>query len=238
MFRRTLIAAGVFIGAALILFGLCFFGAWIPNEPSRQKYPIRGIDVSHHQGEIDWTGVRANGIEFAYIKATEGTDFKDANFVKNWSAGGAAGVKRGAYHFFRLETSGDAQASNFIAAVPNDGDALPPAIDLEFSGYNKDRRPSAEDFQRELAIFWDAIVTHYKKVPVVYTTADFQKQCLTRMPIERLWIREVVVKPRAKWIFWQFSPRGRVRGVSTFVDLNVFNGALAEFEKFSQIENQ
>ena len=238
MVRKISIGSLVLIGIAWFLFALCFFGLWIPNEPSRQKYPIRGIDVSHHQGEIDWARVRSSGIEFAYIKATEGTDFKDPSFAKSWSAAGAAGIKRGAYHFFRLETPGDAQASNFIATIPNEVDALPPAIDLEFSGYNNTRRPAAEDFQRELAIFWDAIVTRYKKVPVVYTTTDFQKQYLTQMPIERLWIREVVITPLQPWTFWQFSSRGRVHGVSTFVDLNVFNGALAEFERFSQTENQ
>ena len=235
MFRRIGIAVLI---AALIVFCLCFFGIWVANAPSRTKYPVRGIDVSHHQGAIDWSRVRTNGIQFAYIKATEGTDFKDGNFTENWNAAAAAGIKRGAYHFFRLETSGEAQAANFIATVPNDVDALPPAIDLEFSGHNKSRRPPGEIFQRELSVFWDAIVAHYGKVPVVYTMTDFQRQYLAQMPIERLWIREVILSPRQSWTIWQFSPRGRVRGVGGFVDINAFNGTLADFEKFNQTENQ
>jgi lysozyme len=235
MIRRVSIAVAVGLGIALILFGLGFFGVWIPNEPSRADYPIRGIDVSHHQGEIDWSRVKTSGIQFVYVKATEGTDFKDPKFVDNWSGAGAAGIKRGAYHFFRLETSGEKQASNFIATVPGDPDGLPPVIDLEFSGYNKDRRPPVQNFLRELSIFWDSLVTRYRKVPVVYTASDFQKHYLGQMPIEHLWIREAITSPRrSPWTIWQFSSRGRVPGVPGFVDLNVFNGTFADFEKFNE----
>jgi lysozyme len=237
MIRRLSIIVGLVIAAALILFGLCFFGIWIPNEPSKAKYPVRGIDVSHHQRDIRWDAVKTAGIRFAYIKATEGGDFKDSRFTENWTKSDAAGLIRGAYHFFTLGTSGQVQASNFIATVPIEPNALPSAIDLEFSGYNKLQRPSRKDFQRELSVFWDAILTHYGKDPVVYTTTDFQKQYLKDMPLERLWIREVITTPRQAWIFWQFSPRGKVPGVPTFVDLNVFRGSLADLQDFAQIRN-
>jgi hypothetical protein len=94
------------VAAALILFGLCFFGIWIPNEPAEAKYPIRGIDVSHHQRDIKWDAVKDSGIGFAYIKATEGADFKDKKFQENWAHANAAGIARGAYHFFTLGTPG------------------------------------------------------------------------------------------------------------------------------------
>lgn len=225
--------AGCLIGIVIAGLTLCFFGIWIPNAPSRSQYPVCGIDVSHHQGQIDWSSVKTSGILFAYIKATEGADFTDATFAKNWKNSNAAGIVRGAYHFFTLGTSGQSQAAHFIATAPADADALPPAIDLEFSGYNKERRPPPEDFQRELAIFWDAVVAHYRKLPVVYTASDFQKQYLRFMPIERLWIREVVLKPDSGWTFWQFSARGRVRGVPTFVDLNVFRSPPSELAKLT-----
>ena len=223
MIRRLAFAILISAAAAVILFGLCFFGLWIPNEPSRTKYPLRGIDVSHHQGEIDWVRVRSSGIGFAYIKATEGTDFKDPNFAKNWSAAGAAGIKRGAYHFFLLETSGEAQAANFIETVPVEKNTLPPAIDLEFSGYNRDRRPSLADFQRELYIFRDALMGHYKRIPVIYTVNDFGKHYLPHDPIHYLWIREVLTSPPPFWAIWQFSSRGRIKGIRGYVDLNVWN---------------
>jgi lysozyme len=231
---RWLWIALAFLAAIGLALALCFLGIWIPNEPSRATYPIRGIDVSHHQRDIDWNAVKGSEIRFAYIKATEGASFKDAKFAENWRDGRAAGLAVGAYHFFTFETSGELQAGNFIAEVPVMPDALPPAIDLEFSGYNKNRRPSGQAFQTELASFWDAIVAHYGKVPVIYTTSDFQEQYLREMPIERLWIRGVMTVPAQRWTFWQFSPRGRIRGISTFVDLNVFHGRPQDFETFAR----
>lgn len=237
MMKRMAIGMGVLLSGALVLFLLGFFGLWIPNEPSLAKYPVRGIDVSHHQGNIDWKSVQASGITFAYIKATEGADFADADFTANWQRSAEQGLVRGAYHFFTFGTAGQLQAANFIARVPADPNALPPAIDLEFSGYNKKPGPAPEEFQRELSAFWDAIVEHYHRVPVVYTTGDFQKQYLAAMPIERLWIREVVTTPSLPWTFWQYSPRGRLRGVPTFVDLNVFHGSREDFAKLNQVRD-
>jgi lysozyme len=74
-------------------------------------------------------------------------------FAHNWRSSGDTGLTRGAYHFFTLGTSGQFQAAHFTSVVPVEDRALPPAIDLEFSGYNKDRRPSRDEFQRELAAF-------------------------------------------------------------------------------------
>jgi len=147
---------------------------------------VRGIDVSNHQGNIDWKAVQRSGIRFAYIKASEGADFKDQSFSRNWTQCGGARLVRGAYHFYTFGTSGKLQAANFIDSVPIYPAALPPAIDLEFSGYNDKQRPSPKESQRELAVFWDAIFAHYRKTPVVYTTADFQKKYLAQMPRERL----------------------------------------------------
>lgn len=236
--KRIASALGLLAVLALAVFGLCFFGIWIPNKPSEAKYPVRGIDVSHHQGDIDWKRVKASGIHFAYIKATEGADFTDEKFAGNWKNSAEAGLVRGAYHFFTFGSPGQAQAVHFIARVPAESNALPPAIDLEFSGYNKDRRPAPEEFQRELSAFWDAIITHYHQSPVIYTTPDFQKQYLAAMPIERMWIREVLTTPRESWTFWQFSPRGRLRGVPTFVDLNVFHGTPEDLAKLTELKNE
>ncbi len=230
MSRWLTIIAAAGLAVALVLAGLCFFGLWIPNEPSLAKYPIRGIDVSHHQRDIDWKVAKASGIHFTYIKATEGVDFKDPKFSENWTGSDAASLLHGAYHFFTLGQPGDMQASNFIATVPVGQNVLPPAIDLEFSGYNRVQRSLPKEFQRELSLFWDAIFAHYRKMPVVYTTSDFQKRYLTQMPVERLWVRQVIFTPREAWMFWQFSPRGRIPGVRGFVDLDVFAGSEGSIE--------
>jgi lysozyme len=222
------------VGAAIVASGaLYWFGIWIPNEPSKKEFAIRGIDVSHHQHAIEWPAVKRAGMQFAYIKATEGADYKDPDFGRNWTESAVAGIPHGAYHFFTLETPGKLQAANFLAVVPAEAGALPPAIDLEFSGYNLKRRPPREDFAKELAAFYDALLIHYQQVPVIYTAYDFKDQYLKKMPIERLWFREILTHPRIgdeRWTFWQFSARGRVKGVSKPVDLNVFSGDRTAFD--------
>jgi lysozyme len=216
--------------AASLVGALLWSGIWIPNRPSQSTYPISGIDVSHHQGDVSWAEVAASGTRFSYIKATEGADYKDPKFTQNWAGARSANVVRGAYHFYTFGTLPASQAANFIAAVPVDEKALPPAVDLEMSGYNTTHSQSPIDFRRDLALFIEKIESVYKKAPVIYTTRDFQNKYLAGVPAERFWIREVVTRPGGKWVFWQFSPRGRINGISTFVDLEVFEGGPAEFD--------
>ena len=94
---------------------------------------LNGIDVSYAQGEIDWHAVRAAGVAFAFVKATEGTSIQDARFARNWVEAKSAGIRRGAYHFFHFGDDPVAQASDFLAsAKPQEGDLLP-AVDV-FNG--------------------------------------------------------------------------------------------------------
>ena len=125
------VSLAVFLGAALTLHRS---GALQLNRLDTSEYPVRGIDVSHHQGSIDWEAVARSGVAFAYIKATEGRDFIDQKFQEKWTGCAAAGVARGAYHFFAFCSSGDAQAQNFLAVIPPTPDALPPVADIEFVG--------------------------------------------------------------------------------------------------------
>ena len=136
MIRSAIATVAVLLvgGAAIWLYAQ----HWHPSEHS---YPFQGIDVSRHQGTIDWQDLPRQGVDFAYIKASEGGDFRDTRFKTNWRAAGGAGIGRGAYHFFTLCRSGADQAANFLAAVPSDSGALPPAVDLEFGG-NCSARPT------------------------------------------------------------------------------------------------
>lgn len=224
--RRILIIIGLIVLFFIIMGHMYFEGIWIPNFPHRNDFPVRGIDVSHHQGVIDWEKVQRDGIHFAYIKATEGGDWKDRRFQQNWASASKVGLEKGAYHFFTLRTSGDRQAKNFIKTVPREPGVLPPAVDLEFGGNSK-ARPGVDVFRKELAVFLEKLNQTYDTAPVLYTTYTFYSNYLSGMRIERLWIRDVVTRPtgfaRNRWIFWQFSGRGNVRGIQGNVDLNVFH---------------
>src|SRR5262245_14980189 len=119
--------AGV-VGAVLLTAAAAMaIGAW---NPLTRNY-TQGVDVSAHQGRIDWDSLARAGVRFAYIKASEGASFVDPRFSANWRDAARAGVRRGAYHRFTLCRSPAAQAANFMRIVPRAGDAMPPAVDVE-----------------------------------------------------------------------------------------------------------
>src|SRR3954470_18330970 len=82
--------------------GLYYAGLLRLNFPSEKRFPVRGIDVSHHQGHIGWFEASLHDVRFAYIKATEGTDFQDPTFLYNWQQCPYNHIARGAYHFFNF----------------------------------------------------------------------------------------------------------------------------------------
>jgi lysozyme len=207
------------------------------NYPDLQRYPIRGVDVSHHQGEIDWTRLQRRDVHFAYIKASEGATLRDARFVSNWQRAVTAGVTPGAYHFFTLCKSGAEQARNFLAALSDvTGSGLPPAVDLEFGG-NCKRRPAQQHFTRELHSFLEEVERATGCMPVLYVTQDFYRPYVAgRIQGYPLWVRNIFGAPRlhegADWLLWQYANRGRMPGVDAFIDLNVYSGSAAQFREF------
>ncbi len=221
----------------IILSDLIYNGIIWFVYPSKKKYSIRGIDVSHHQGNIDWYKVNNNNLKFVFIKATEGDDFIDENFLDNWNNTKKVGLIRGAYHFYSLRFPGKEQADNFIKIVPNEDNTLPPVIDLEFGGNSK-VRPLKENFKKELFDFIYIIENHFNKNPILYTTYNFYNlyikddHDLLRYDI---WIRNIYFEPgkisNKDWLFWQYNSRGHVEGINGFVDLNVFAHDEEEFKK-------
>jgi lysozyme len=203
---------------------LIILAVWRLYDPG-WRYPIKGIDVSHHQGEIDWTAVAEDDVSFAYIKATEGADWVDERFAGNWSAIGETHILRGAYHFYTLCSSGSAQASLMISTAPADPGMLPPAVDLEFAG-NCSARPSVEEFRAGLDVFLEEIETHYQMTPVIYTNAHFYGVYLADDPPDVVWwIQSALLPPwgSPEWTIWQHRT-GDVAGIDGDVDRNVFRG--------------
>ena len=113
--RRGVIALVGMLASAVLTVALLV----VASPASAQSNPT-GIDVSHWQGSINWTSVKNAGVDFAYIKATEGTAYKDPQFNTNYPAAYHAGVIRGAYHFARPGSSSGAAQAEFFAS--NGGD--------------------------------------------------------------------------------------------------------------------
>lgn len=217
---RALLLVAV-AGIALVA-GAVITYPWL--EPARLLYQRHGIDVSHHQGPINWPRVAQTGVSFAYIKATEGGDFVDKRFQFNWLEAKQSGIPRGAYHFFTLCRTGKAQAAHFIRTVPTDDAALPHAVDAEHMGPCKSL-PQINDLVGELKTFIDQVAAHYGQRPLIYTTSEFHRAHLRgALTTERFWIRSLVTPPRIRqsnWVIWQYHNRGRRPGITGPVDLNV-----------------
>lgn len=205
------------------------------NYPSSDLYPVHGIDVSHHQQEINWSKLDKNEVQFVFIKATEGGDFKDTRFQENWAQAKQQNIPRGAYHFFTFCKDGKEQAYNFIESVPKDSTNLPPIIDLEFAG-NCSPQNYRESIVNEIALYIQTIENYYGKKVLIYTTEEFYQKYLTKhFENNPIWIRDIQTSPKLadnrKWLFWQYADKGRIEGIETLVDLNVFHGTKEEFSK-------
>jgi GH25 family lysozyme M1 (1,4-beta-N-acetylmuramidase) len=235
--RRGLLSALTILASIVLTVGTLAIAA-----PAQAQTRLPGIDVSHWQGSINWTSVKNAGIEFAYIKATEGTSFKDSRFNTNYVAAYNAGIIRGAYHFARpAASSGAAQATYFASnggAWSADNRTLPGVLDIEHnpSGamcYGL----STTQMRNWILDFYNTYKTRTGRDVVIYTTASWWNTCTgswtgmaSRSP---LWIAHWGVSTptlpagwnSTTWTFWQYTATGRVSGISGDVDRNHFNGA-------------
>lgn len=212
------------VGCAALAGAYIYFMDFMRFSPDRVAYPVRGIDVSNHQGLIDWRRVAADDVSFAIIKATEGGDWVDKSFARNASAAREAGLPIGAYHFFTFCRPGIEQAQNFIATVPSDPRLLPPVVDIEVHG-NCPRRPTPEEMRADLTAFLEPVEAHFGKPAVIYLTDEAEQVYGAIMPDRQRWVRSLSVHPgHEDWVYWQYEDAGRVDGIEGDVDLNVLQG--------------
>jgi lysozyme len=205
------------------------FGIPIPYE-----YEIHGIDVSKYQSRISWEAVRDMQVQhiklgFAFIKATEGNGNADGYFKRNWKKSKEAGIVRGAYHFFIATKDGKTQAQNFINRVTLETGDLPPVLDVE-----QTFGASSAQVRKEVKEWLDAVEQSYGVKPIIYTYIDFYERHLKGYFDDYpLWVAHYLQphQPRITrdWSFWQHSEQGRVNGILSKVDFNVFNGDSAAF---------
>jgi lysozyme len=200
---------------------------WLPDHrPGLRDGERYGVDVSGHQGDVDWERVAGDGIAFAYVKATEGGDFVDARFRENWDGAGAAGLDRGAYHFFTLCRPGAEQAEHFLATVPVGDGTLPPALDLELAG-NCSQRPDRARVAREVTAFLGRVEAATGEPVVLYVGDDFEDRYRLRDDLRAdgprpIWHRRLHLRPDVEgWWLWQASDRAAVAGIDGGVDLDV-----------------
>lgn len=192
---------------------------------STSKYPVWGIDVSRHQSSIKWESVAASGIDFVFVKATEGVTVRDPMFKQHFADLKKHEIIRGAYHFFSYKSTGKDQANNFIKTVTLSKGDLPPVLDIEF----KRRMPSKKKIVAEAKSFLTLIEKHYKVKPIIYLNYRFYTKYLKGSISDDyiLWITDYYGEP-TDWTFWQQTDKYKVKGIATKVDRNVFIGSKRE----------
>lgn len=183
---------------------------------------IRGIDVSAHQKKIIWSKI--DNVHFAFIKATEGVSIKDQHFRQNWDSSRRVGILRGAYHFYRPYVSPESQFENFKSVVDIRPGDLPPVLDAEIHSNNSKKLKN--DFKKWLLL----AEKHYGVTPIIYCSSGFYKKYFKDPYFDKypFWIANYVVDDinsiHEYWFFWQHTCFGKVNGISTYVDKNLFNG--------------
>ncbi len=210
-------------------------------DPTPEDYAVHGIDISKYQGDIDWVAARRGGVAFAWIKATEGGDHADHRFLDNWYGAKAAGVPRGAYHFYYFCRPVHEQVDWVFKNVPKDPTALPLVLDMEWNAHSKTCRirPPRSEIVRDMKYFLDEVEKHYGKRPVIYSSVDFHRDRMVgAFKDEQFWLRSVASYPnhiytdRDDWYFWQYTAEGDVPGIDGNVDRNVFYGSKSQFRKW------
>ena len=194
---------------------------------------LRGVDVSHYQKQIEWDSVAVKEpIDFAFVKATEGHDYVDSLFCRNWDALRRHGIRRGAYHFFRAYGCGEEQARNFLQQVEFQPGDLAPVLDIE-----RTDGIAPEIMIQEAQIWLHAVEKELGIKPIIYTGLNFYETRLKgHFDHYPLWIARYaneapLLTTGKRWDFWQYSNEGCLEGISQKVDLNVFPGTPAMMER-------
>ncbi len=233
--RRGLAYIAVFSPALIsVTFLTLVYFRVLALTPSMREFPVRGIDVSHHNGEIAWDRVALQKIKFAYIKASEGNDLQDRRFEQNWKEVRRVGLIPGAFHVFGNCSKGIEQARNFLMVWGDLEITLPPAVDVSSGAACATANGKPQD---ELIAFLDEIESATGQRPIVYDSGfEFPGFGGSTRNTNTKWARGIILDPYVfrgdDWIFWQYSHRGKVDGISVPVDLNVFQGNEERFEEF------
>ena len=185
------------------------------------RYNVEGLDVSHHQIRINWKKVDKK-YKFIIMKATEGKDFLDSDFLYNWNNARLNGFTVGAYHFFTMTSGGEAQADFYISKVPYSNRTLPPIIDLEIST----KKYKKSEVLPELKKMIQKLENYYQKKVIFYVNYKTYNSYIKGEFLQnKLWITDYKYYPRIveddRWVIWQISKKGRVEGIPGFTDKNV-----------------
>jgi lysozyme len=197
------------------------------------------VDISHHNGTVNWTQLKNEGVAFTYIKATEGTTHTDSKYKENYPKAKEADLKVGTYHFYTFGLDGEEQANHFIRHAKVGRSDLIPAIDVEHSPCNKysSDKDYIERVIGELQKLEQTMFDHYGVHPIIYTNKNcYALYVKDHLPDNLIWMSDLHNEPTIKeneWIIWQFSHTGRLNGAIGDIDLNYFRYSYRQFNELT-----
>lgn len=180
---------------------------------------VEGIDVSHDQGEVNWSQVVNSGIQFVYHKATDGITWQDPMFDKNLQSLGALKVAIGAYHFFEAEDDPQKQAQNFLNTIKSKPLTLAPMVDVETT-----KNQTSGQIQQRLKTWLELVQKATGCTPIIYSYKDFwQDNIGTQFNLYPFWLADYSARMDApegieNLLMWQYSEAGKVPGITGNVD--------------------
>ncbi|MCF8298060.1 MAG: glycoside hydrolase family 25 protein [Saprospiraceae bacterium] len=195
-----------------------------------------GIDISQYQGIINWQQVDSIddkvSISFVIIRATIGSKKRDKYLTYNWRESLNKGFIHGVYHYYRPDENSIKQAENFIKNVKLKKGDLPPILDIE----SLSSIQSTEKLKLGIKRWLDKVEKHYNVKPIIYTGDSFYESYLNNEEFNKytFWIanyNNIKQPEKNNWKIWQFSEKGKIAGISEFVDLNVVNGDLNKLKE-------
>ncbi|MDR2122216.1 MAG: glycoside hydrolase family 25 protein [Flavobacteriaceae bacterium] len=196
-----------------------------------------GLDISRHQGEINWDSLETVKkdlpISFVFVRATRGVITQDAFFKKNWNNLAKKKIMRGAYHYYDVNRNSTDQAQNFIKTVTLEKGDLPPVLDIEDLPKNQ----SLELLKKGVLNWLQIVENEYKVKPIIYSNDAYFIYHIPDLDNYPVWVANYnpMESPlHKKWLFWQFTEKGIVKGITqNFVDINVFNGNITELKRLT-----
>ena len=195
------------------------------------KTAVWGIDLSHHQGNVNWNKLIKSKPQFVFCKVTEGNWHKDTKYCYYSAQARKNDIKMGAYHFFSYNSPGKLQANYFIQHAKLQKGDLPYVLDAEY----KSQMPNRKVVTRELLSFLETVESQTGVRPIIYCEKDFYTKYLSDFTKKayQLWLCDFYRKPNIAYLFWQKTDNFKVEGISGRVDFNVFNGNKKQLEQLT-----
>lgn len=193
----------------------------IQTQPKADENEVWGIDISHHQENVNWSVLaEKNKPHFVILKSTEGTSVKDRKYSEYYTSARKHEITVGTYHFFSYRSKGNTQASNYMTTAKIQKGDIIPILDVEYRRH----MPSRAVIIKEIQSFCKEVYKKYKVKPILYCNHSYYYKYLANdFKDYKFWIADYQNEPRVEWVMWQHTEKAKIQGIPEYVDRNILN---------------